>query len=231
MKAAAYVRVSTEEQATEGVSLEAQEATLRAYCTLRGVDLAEVIVDAGVSAGKPLHTREGGARLLSLVRTGAVQAVVTYKLDRLFRDAGDCLAVTAGWDKAGVALHLVDLGGQSVDTSSAMGRFFLTIMAGAAEMERNLVRERTAFAMQRKQQLREYTGGHCPYGWTVGADGTHLTVNADEQKIIAAALRLREAGLSLAKIGVELEREGMLPRSGGRWHAKTVRDLLQAEVA
>jgi len=231
MKAAAYVRVSTEEQASGGVSLEAQEATLRAYCTLRGIELVEVIVDAGVSAGKPLHTREGGARLLHLVRTGAVQAVVTYKLDRLFRDAGDCLAVTAGWDKAGVALHLVDLGGQSVDTSSAMGRFFLTIMAGAAEMERNLVRERTAFAMRRKQQRREYTGGHCPYGWTVDADGTHLTVNPDEQNVIAAAKRLREAGLSLAKIGQELERQGMLPRSGGRWHAKTVRDLLKAEVA
>lgn len=231
MQAAAYIRVSTEEQATEGVSLDAQEATLRAYCTLRGLELAEVVVDAGVSAGKPLSTRDGGAHLLDLVKRGKVQAVICYKLDRLFRDASDCLQVTAAWDKAGVALHLVDLGGQSVDTSSAMGRFFLTIMAGAAEMERNLIRERTSAAMAHKASKREYTGGQVPYGWTLGADGVHLVANEAEQAIIAAAKTLREQGLSLRRVGEELAAEGMLPRSGGEWHAKTVRDLLEAEVA
>ena len=231
MNAVAYVRVSTEEQATEGVSLDAQEATLRAYCAMRGIDLAEVVVDAGVSAGKPLATRDGGAHLLDLVKRGKVQAVVTYKLDRLFRDASDCLQVTAAWDKAGVALHLVDLGGQSVDTSSAMGRFFLTIMAGAAEMERNIIRERTSAAMAYKAARREYTGGQVPYGWALDADGVHLTPNPAEQAIIAAARTLREQGLSLRKVGDALAAEGMLPRSGGEWHAKTVRDLLKAEVA
>ena len=231
MNAVAYVRVSTEEQATEGVSLDAQEATLRAYCAMRGIDLAEVVVDAGVSAGKPLATRDGGAHLLDLVKRGKVQAVVTYKLDRLFRDASDCLQVTAAWDKAGVALHLVDLGGQSVDTSSAMGRFFLTIMAGAAEMERNIIRERTSAAMAYKAARREYTGGQVPYGWALDADGVHLTPNPAEQAIIAAARTLREQGLSLRKVGDALAAEGMLPRSGGKWHAKTVRDLLNAEVA
>ncbi len=231
MKAVAYVRVSTEEQATEGVSLDAQEATLRNYCAMRGLELAEVVVDAGVSAGKHLDTRDGGARLLSLVQRGKVQAVVTYKLDRLFRDASDCLAVTAQWDKAGVALHLVDLGGQSVDTSSAMGRFFLTIMAGAAEMERNLIRERTSAAMQHKASKREYTGGHAPYGWTVGPDGTHLVADEAEQRIIAAARTLREQGLSLRKVGAALTADGILPRSGGQWNPKTVRDLLEATAA
>ena len=231
MQAAAYIRVSTDEQATEGVSLDAQEATLRSYCAMRGLELAEVVVDAGVSAGKPLSTRDGGAHLLDLVKRGKVQAVVTYKLDRLFRDASDCLQVTAAWDKAGVALHLVDLGGQSVDTSSAMGRFFLTIMAGAAELERNVIRERTAAAMAYKATRLEYTGGATPYGWTLDADGVHLVANEAEQAIIAAAKTLREQGLSLRKVGEELAAEGMLPRSGGEWHAKTVRDLLNAEVA
>jgi len=91
MNAVACVRVSTEEQATEGVSLDAQEAAIRSCCAMRGLELAEVVVDVGVSAGKPLSTREGGAYLLDLVKRGKVQAVVTYKLDRLFRDANDCL--------------------------------------------------------------------------------------------------------------------------------------------
>jgi len=81
-----YVRVSTEEQAAEGVSLDAQEAALRAYSAMRGLTLVEVVIDAGVSAGKPLSSREGGRRVLDLVKRGKVGAVIAWKLDRLFRD-------------------------------------------------------------------------------------------------------------------------------------------------
>ena len=71
MKAIAYIRVSTQEQATEGVSLDAQRAKLNAYAAFRGLDL-DIIVDAGVSAAKPLAKRPGGARLLAAVKSGAV---------------------------------------------------------------------------------------------------------------------------------------------------------------
>ena len=229
--AAIYCRVSTEEQAAEGVSLDAQENALRAYCALRRLDVAAVVVDGAVSGGKPLHTRPGGRRVLDLVERGTVGSVVAYKLDRLFRDACDCLAVTAEWDRRAVALHLVDLGGQAIDTSTAMGRFMLTVIAGAAEMERNQIRERTAAAMAHKRTLGEYTGGAAPYGWTVAADGIHLAADDAEQAIISAALGLKAAGLSLRKVGAELEGRGLLPRSGGHWHANTVRSLLAAAVA
>ena len=94
VSAVAYVRVSTEEQAVAGVSLEAQVAAVRAYALLRGLDLVDVVVDAGVSAGKPLADRAGGAVVLDLVKRRKVQAVIAVKLDRVFRNAGDCLTVT-----------------------------------------------------------------------------------------------------------------------------------------
>ncbi len=105
-----YVRVSTEEQAREGVSLEAQTRAVAAYCALRGLDLVRTVVDEGVSAGKPLGARAGGVAVLDAVKRRRVDAVVAYKLDRLFRDCADCLAVTRAWDKVGAALHLIDLG-------------------------------------------------------------------------------------------------------------------------
>jgi DNA invertase Pin-like site-specific DNA recombinase len=157
--------------------------------------------------------------------------VVAFKLDRLFRDAADCLVVTKAWDRANVALHLVDLGGQAIDTSSTMGRFFLTMMAGVAEMERNMIRDRTAVAMARKQERGEYTGGQCPFGWRLAADGTHLEPDAAEQAMIAAARRWQAAGLSLRKIGTALAADGYLPRGGGQWAASSVKCLLAAEVA
>jgi len=227
-RVAVYVRVSTEEQARGGVSLEAQEATARAYLSMRGLELAELVVDAGVSAGAPLATRPGGARVLELVRSGAVAGVVACKLDRLFRDCGDCLAVTAAWDKAGAALHLEDMGGQTVDTSTAMGRFFLTVMAGAAELERGMVRERTAAAMAHVKAQGRRVGG-VPYGFRLAADGRTLEVDEGEAAVVAAVRELLAAGLSLRKVSAELEARGFLSRTGKPFAAQQVARM--AEVA
>jgi len=224
-KAVGYIRVSTEEQAREGVSLEAQEEALRAYCTMRGLTLVELVTDAGVSAGKPLATRDGGSRVLELVKAGEVGAVVAWKLDRLFRDAADCLAVTSRWDSKAVALHLIDLGGQALDTSTAMGRFFLTVMAGAAEMERNLVRERTAAGMAHKKAKGERVGT-VPYGFQLAADGINLVENPDEAQVIARIRMLRAEGMTYQAITDALNEDGT-PARGRRWHLTTVARLVK----
>jgi len=210
----AYVRVSTEEQATEGVSLAAQEDRIRAYCAMRGLELAEVVVDAGVSAYKPLAEREGGRRVLDMVKARKVAAVVALKLDRLFRNAADCLDVCGAWDRAGVALHLVDLGGQAVDTSSAMGRFFLTIMSGCAELERNQCAERTALAMAHKASRGEFCGGQAPYGMRVADDGVTLEADEAEQRVIRAVHEAAGRGLSVRAIAAELAAAGIVSRTG-----------------
>jgi site-specific DNA recombinase len=233
-KAIAYVRVSTTEQATEGVSLDAQESALRAYCSFRGLDLVAVVVDAGVSAGKPLATRAGGRRVLDLVEAGEVGAVVAYKLDRLFRDCADCLTVTSGWDVAGVALHLVDMGGQAIDTSTAMGRFFLTVMAGAAEMERNLVRERTAAALGHLRDQGVQLGGEA-MGWArtdeTDDDGRKVVRKVqDEAETVARILALRAEGSTLQAIADTLTAEGRPTKRGGRWAPATVHYILKREA-
>lgn len=229
--AVAYIRVSTEEQALEGVSLDAQEQTLRAYCTMRQLALVDLVREAGVSGGVPLAQRPGGQRVLELVRKRKVQAVVAWKLERLFRDCADGLQVVGQWDKAGVALHLVDLGGQAVDTKTAMGRFFLTVMAGSAELERNQIRERTAAAMRHKARLGEYTGGAVPYGSRLGPDGVQLAPIDDEQAVIGEAQALRQEGLSLRAIARTLEQRGRAPRQGQTWHPEQVKRLVGRGMA
>lgn len=224
-RAICYIRVSTAEQATEGVSLEAQEAAVRAYCTMRGLKVVEVVVDAAVSAGKPLDRREGGQRVLEAVRRGDVSAVVAYKLDRLFRDCADCLSVTATWDRRDVSLHLVDLGGQAIDTATAMGRFFLTVMAGAAEMERNLIRERTTAALAHKAAKGERVG-QIPFGSQVAACGVLLVPLEVEQAVIRAILEARALGLSYRAIADSLNADSV-PARGTRWHPTTVSRILK----
>ena len=228
-RAVVYCRVSTREQATEGVSLDAQESALRAYCALRSLDVAAVVVDAGVSGGKAMAAREGGRRVLDLVDSGEVGSVVAYKLDRLFRDACDCLAVTAEWDRLDVSLHLVDLGGQSIDTSTAMGRFMLTVLAGAAEMERNQIRERVTAALAHKASKGERVG-QVPFGSRLAVDGVHLENDDDEQRVIELVRALRADGLSLRAVADRLNADNV-PARGKRWHTTTIARLVARDAA
>ena len=140
---------------------------------------------------------------------------MSWKLDRLFRDCADCLTVTGQWDHAEVALQLVDMGGQAIDTSTDMGRFFLTVMAGAAEMERNLVRERTAAGMAHKKAKGERVGA-VPFGYRVADDGLSLEPNPAEQRVVARVKVLRAEGLTLQAITDRLNADGT-PARVKRW--------------
>ena len=121
------------------------------------------------------------------------------KLDRMFRNAGDCLSTVEKWEKAGVALHVVDLGGNAIDTTSAAGRFMLVVLAGAAEMERNLTRERTRSAMAVKRGNSQRIGS-VPYGSDLADDGTTLVPNESEQAVIADIQSRRAEGWTLERI-------------------------------
>jgi site-specific DNA recombinase len=223
--AAVYSRVSTDEQVREGVSLQAQEARGRAYCELHGLSLERVYRDEAVSGSKPLAERPQGSQLCADVRAGAVRHVIALKLDRLFRDAIDCLEVSREWETAGVAMHLIDLGGQAVNSASAMGRFMITVLAGAAEMERNLIRERTRLALQHKRERGDRLGG-TPFGFVPSSPMKPLVGIQGELETVRLILQLRRRDperWTFRAIAEKLERDGHRTQKGGRWEAMTVK--------
>jgi len=225
-RAICYTRVSTVEQWKTGISLEAQEERLRAYCQMAGLDLVDVVREEGVSASIPLGKRPAGERLLRQVGDGATH-IVALKLDRLFRDAEDALRQTREWDRAGVVLHLVDLGGTSLSTGSAMGRMFLTLMAGCAELERNLVSERTVSVLShKKQQGRVYN--HPPFGF--GRIGDRLVPLLDEMAVVHLIRERREDGWSLGMIAEALNSDNVSTKNSARWYARTVKNILESSI-
>jgi len=230
MKAIGYTRCSTNEQADSGLGLEAQAERIRAYCTMRGSELLDLITDAGVSGGKPLASRDGGQRLLTAIRERKADGVVMLKLDRMFRNAGDCLATVEKWEKAGVALHVVDLGGNAIDTTSAAGRFMLVVLAGAAEMERNLTRERTRSAMAVKRANGQRIGS-VPYGSDLAEDGATLVPNESEQAVIAEIRSWRSQGWTLERIADALTARGVPTKTGKseHWTHQAVARILKRE--
>ena len=228
MNGIAYLRVSTIGQAEHGISLDAQDAAAHAYAVLKGIDLVGVLREEGVSGGKPLAERHRGAEIMRAVRKGEVQAVIVTKLDRAFRDAADCLGVVKEWDKRNVSLHILDLGGNSIDTASAAGRFMLTVLAGAAEMERNLIGERTCAALAHKASRGEKLGGDCPFGYdAVEQDGTMVLVpNLREQAVVSIAKDLRAKRTSYREIAEHLNCKDYTAKRGGDWFVTQVKRLL-----
>jgi DNA invertase Pin-like site-specific DNA recombinase len=222
-RAVGYVRVSTEEQASQGLSIPAQEEAIVAYVRMRGLELVDVIVDAGVSGGRPLGARPGGQRLLSLLAEGKATHIVALRLDRLFRNASDCLQTVENWTKRGYVLHLLDVAGNSIDTNSPAGKFMVTILAAVAEMERNLIAERIRNVLNWKRRNGK-TYGHAPYGYA--RDGDDLIPVEAEQRALELIVDLRARGYSLRKIARTLEARGIPTKRGGRWAAATIRKLL-----
>lgn len=226
-----YARVSTTEQERDGVSLDDQIARARAYChSLKaGYDPVTVKVcrDAGVSGSVPMDERPKGRLLMQYVRERRVQHIVAFRLDRLFRDAGNCLDVTKEWDRLGVTLHLLDLGGQAINTSSATGRFMLTIVAAAAEMERNVLRERTKSALDHKRSRGDWMGDP-PLGYTLAEPGKPLQPVPAELATVQLILKLRRrdpSRWSFHQIADRLTAEGHKTKRGGRWAASTVKKV------
>ena len=216
-----YVRVSTEDQAREGVSLDNQKSKIQAYCQLKDLTLTEIIEDAGISA-KNLK-RPGVQRVLNLAKRKQITAVVVYKLDRIFRSTVDALQITKQFDLWGVSFHSIE---ETLDTQSAMGRFFFTLTAALAEMERQIIGERTKVALSHKRSRNEKTGGDVPYGYSLTPAGI-LIKNDAEQKVIREIRRLHKDGLSSRKICRQLEEQGHLTKRGNKqWHPKTVLRIL-----
>ena len=117
-EAIGYVRVSSDEQADSGLGLQAQRQRITAFCEMKGLRLADVYEDAGVSAGKPLASRPAGARLLNAARRGKI-VVVVAKLDRLFRSVTDAANVIADFDRKGIELIAI---AEGFDMTNPYGR-------------------------------------------------------------------------------------------------------------
>lgn len=217
-----YVRVSTEGQALEGVSLDAQRDRIMAYCEAHGLELASIEADEGVS-GKRADNRPGLQRALEAV-CEARGVLVTYSLSRLARSTKDAIAIAESLEKRGANLASLS---ERIDTTTAMGKFFFTTVAALAQLERDQIAERTSAALAYKRAQGQKTGGYVPYGFDAGPDG-RLTPNEPEQSAIARMQRLRSRGKSLRQIAADLEAQGIKPKRGERWHAKTVQSALRS---
>ncbi len=221
ISAIGYVRVSTEEQAKEGISIDAQSEKLRQYADLHDINLVDIIVDAGASA-KSLK-RPGLDSALAMLQSGEADALLIYKLDRLTRSVVDLGRLIDEYFKRYELLSVMD----DLNTSSANGRLVLNVLTSIAQWERETICERTADSLQyMKEQRRVYN--HLPLGYR--DNGGMLQPIDDEQITVAEIFDMHSKGMSMHKIANSLNERGIVGKRGGCFYASTVRAILNNPI-
>jgi len=221
--AIAYTRVSREEQVRNGVSLEAQRARVVAYAQAKDLTLQTVYTDEGIS-GKDLD-RPGLRQLFARCATGQVGHVIIWKLDRLTRCTRHLLGLVEDLFLASqIEMHSVS---ESLDTSTPHGRFVLTLLGGLAQMERELIAERTRAALAWKRSNGLPTS-HAPLGFRSVGKRAQMEPVIEELDIVRRILALREAGRSYRGIATALNTEGVWTKRRTLWHHSTVAKIVTA---
>jgi DNA invertase Pin-like site-specific DNA recombinase len=212
--ALAYTRVSTLDQAENGVSLDAQEAMLREHAKVQGWDI-EVLREEGKSA-KSLKGRPILLGALARLDRSEADILLAVRLDRLSRSLIDFASLYERSDKKGWSIVLP---ASAIDTSASAGpagKFSAQIQAAAAELERGLISVRTREALAQRK-----------------AEGKRLGRAVLEEFLptYQRVLDMHAEGLSLNAIARTLNDEGVPTAKGKSWYASTVRTIVTSETA
>lgn len=231
LRAGIYARVSTEEQ-VDGTSLDEQVRLCTAEIERRGwsLDPDHIYIDAGISGADP--TRPAWRKLLAAAASGEVEAVVVLKLDRFARNAGAIITETDRFQKLGVGFVVVE---QGIDMRTMSGRMMRTVLAGVAEMERDLIAGRTVSGQRARAREGIMPGGTVPYGWrrnpkNKGGDGKLVPHEGEREVLRLAYEKLVKQRWKVAQFVNWLNDSGYEPRKSPTFRAEHLRSVLNNET-
>ena len=227
-RAALYVRVSTDEQAAEGYSLEAQRSILEDHCLAEGLDIAGVYEDDGYS-GRNIN-RPAYRRLMSEMDDWDV--LVVLKMDRIHRNSRNFMAMMDELEK-----HHKEFVScyEALDTSNALGRFVVDMIQRMAQLESEQIGERTKIGMREKAEnlgaepVRKGTMGFTPpFGYRI-IDG-QLSDDPEELPVVVDIFQSYLSGETMDSICYSLNSRGTLTRRGNPWNKYNLRNILHNPV-
>lgn len=223
MKVIAYCRVSTIGQSEEGVSLAMQQERIAAWCVANGYDLDATFVET-MSGGRTANRPEVQKAIALACKLRGV--LVVFSLSRLARSVRDTLAIAERLDKAGANLASLT---ERIDTNSALGKMVFRLLSTLNEFEKDQLSERTENAMRHLRKANRRISTRIPLGYDLAPDGETLIANSGEQACIARIGAMRATGMSYAAIAGALTDSGVATKTGGHWHASTVRAILERQ--
>lgn len=232
MRLVGYVRVSTLEQADSGLSIAGQRERIIGWATAMGHHVVDIKVDAGVSSTVVPDDRPGWQEAMQLVVTKRVQGVVFTALDRVARSVLDVLTLAEKFNHNEWSFISIR---DSLDTKSAVGRFTLTLLAGVAQLEREMIGDRTRAAMEQLKINRHRYSRYIPFGLKMaevpvdelpGKFRRELVEDEVENEIISLAKNLIAHRANSEQMALALqEKFGDHPRTKKPWSVASVQTL------
>ena len=185
IRAALYIRVSTDEQVREGYSLEAQKAHLLEYAKKNGYSVVGLYADEGITARKSYKKRKEFMRLISDVEAGKIDLILFIKLDRWFRSVADYYKIQEILDAYGVGWRATT---EQYDTTTASGRLYINIRLAVAQDEADRTSERIKFVFDRKVAESQIISGRVPLGYKV--EDKRLVIDEEGAEVVRRAYDL-----------------------------------------
>ena len=222
MRAALYVRVSTEDQAREGFSLDAQTERLEAYCRLKSWTVSDIYREEGYSGRNT--DRPEYKRMMSDHEKWDVLLVL--KMDRIHRNSVNFTLMMDDLRHKNKEFNSVQ---EKFDTTTAMGRFVMDVIQRIAQLESEQIGDRVRMGMARKAKYGTGSmgSGH-PYGYVY--ERGSLTVVESEAEVVKDIYSMCSEGMSLRAIADALNNSLAQPKRGGRWSHQSVSKILRNPI-
>ena len=220
-----YIRVSTNYQVKEGLSLEFQEKEIRNYARYNNLEIIKIVYDRGIS-GRELKQRKELIEILEIIKEGEI--LLFYTLSRLVRKARDFHNIDEDLRAKGCALISIT---DKIETETTMGKCFAGISAVFAELESNATSDRVKEGMKMKKEKGEFMG-RISYGWKLSnGKGSDLIEIEEQQEIIRKIKEMRKEGMKVPKIINYLEENKISPpKTSKQWYPCTVHNIIKRET-
>jgi DNA invertase Pin-like site-specific DNA recombinase len=223
MICAAYIRVSTEDQAAEDAyGLDAQKESIERYCANNSIELGKTFQDTSSGA---LAERPGLIALMAMAKAGTISKVIVPKLDRLSRDTCYCLWIEKELRKLGVELVSI---AEPYRWDDPVQKVPLTLMAAFAEYERELIKLRMSGGRKAKARKGGYAGGRPCMGYKAEKIDRKLVLDEAQAEVVKRVFEIRDERpkLYLREIAVRLNQQGFRSAEGKYFHPVQVKRIL-----
>jgi len=220
IRAAIYTRVSTEDQAKDGFSLDAQLDKLRSYCKARDWEISGEYIDDGYS-GRNIKHRPAYNTMMDEMRKW--DALLVIKMDRIHRNSKNFMQMMEDLKKQGKEFVSMT---ESLDTGTAMGRFVMDIIQRIAQLESEQIGERVYIGMKQKAKTNSgMLGFNIPYGYNY--IDNKLIINEDESKNVKKIFNLYLDNCSMKKIAEKLNKKNIPTKNNKTWASQTIASILK----
>ena len=225
-KLVGYVRVSSESQ-EDNTSLQNQVERIEAYCMAFSYELVKVFKEVATGTKADIETRPIFNEAIEYLKQDNADGIIALKLDRIARNALDVLRlVRETLEPQSKMLVLLDI---QVDTSTPSGKMILTVMSAVAELERDMIYDRTQGGRKAKANNGGYAYGKPKYGYKT--EDKELKEDSTHQETIKLIKRHRKSGKSYQKIADYLNAQNIPTKQGKKWSSSVVYRICQEKIS